>query len=213
MKPFIPTWLYVKKHNITGLMYMGKTISDDPIAYKGSGLVWKRHLAKHGNDVSTIWTHRYTNPELLKEEALFFSKVFNIVESPDWANLKEENGVDGNIPGSILSESHRKKISESMVERFKDNSVRTHISQIMSGRTLTDEWKNKIRESHKGKTRTFSDEWCQNLSKSLKGKKAWNDGLSSPHKTVTCNHCGKTGGNNIMPRYHFDNCKNKGVSK
>jgi len=24
---------------------------------------------------------------------------------------------------------------------------------------------------------------------------------------VTCPHCGKTGGNRIMPRYHFDNCK------
>ena len=24
---------------------------------------------------------------------------------------------------------------------------------------------------------------------------------------VTCPHCGKVGGNRIMPRYHFDNCK------
>lgn len=26
---------------------------------------------------------------------------------------------------------------------------------------------------------------------------------------ITCPHCGKTGGNRIMPRYHFDNCKFK----
>lgn len=27
------------------------------------------------------------------------------------------------------------------------------------------------------------------------------------HNKVTCPHCGKIGGNNIMPRYHFDKCK------
>lgn len=27
------------------------------------------------------------------------------------------------------------------------------------------------------------------------------------YKKVTCPHCGKVGGINIMPRYHFDNCK------
>ena len=29
------------------------------------------------------------------------------------------------------------------------------------------------------------------------------------HETVTCPHCGKTGGLTAMPRWHFDNCKEK----
>jgi len=30
------------------------------------------------------------------------------------------------------------------------------------------------------------------------------------HGTLTCHHCGKTGGLTAMPRWHFDNCKLKG---
>jgi hypothetical protein len=26
---------------------------------------------------------------------------------------------------------------------------------------------------------------------------------------LTCPHCGKSGGNSLMTRYHFDKCKNK----
>lgn len=45
-------YLYLKTHNTTGLKYLGKTVKD-PSTYKGSGLHWTRHLAKHGNDVNT----------------------------------------------------------------------------------------------------------------------------------------------------------------
>lgn len=44
--------LYIKTHNITGLKYFGKTIKN-PFKYKGSGKYWTRHLAIHGNDVTT----------------------------------------------------------------------------------------------------------------------------------------------------------------
>jgi hypothetical protein len=46
---FKPTHLYyIKLHSITGLMYFGKTTKEDPVAYSGSGLVWTRHIRKHG---------------------------------------------------------------------------------------------------------------------------------------------------------------------
>ena len=32
------------------------------------------------------------------------------------------------------------------------------------------------------------------------------------HELTTCPHCGKIGGVTAMPRWHFDNCKNKGVT-
>lgn len=37
-------------------------------------------------------------------------------------------------------------------------------------------------------------------------------GDNNPNKNmskVTCTHCGKIGGKNLMKRYHFENCKNK----
>ena len=37
---FVPTWLYIKQHNITKLKYFGKTVRKDPIKYKGSGTYW-----------------------------------------------------------------------------------------------------------------------------------------------------------------------------
>jgi len=41
-------YLYKKTHNITGLQYLGKTISKDPYSYTGSGVRWTNHLKKHG---------------------------------------------------------------------------------------------------------------------------------------------------------------------
>jgi len=46
------------------------------------------------------------------------------------------------------------------------------------------------------------------------GGKAWHvaggratKGIPKPQATVACPHCPKEGGNSLMKRYHFDNCK------
>jgi hypothetical protein len=88
------TYLYAKQHNITGLRYFGKT-KKDPLTYKGSGTYWLRHLKMHGNNVTTTWYHAYEDKSTLKEEAIFFSRVYDIVDSKDWANLTIETGLDG----------------------------------------------------------------------------------------------------------------------
>jgi hypothetical protein len=49
-------------------------------------------------------------------------------------------------------------------------------------------------------TQTFSLEHRKKISKS-------NTGRIKP--LVKCPNCGKIGGCNVMPRYHFDNCKKK----
>ena len=78
---FVPTWLYIKQHNDTGLKYFGKTVRKDPIRYKGSGTYWNRHLEKHGDNVTTLWCQLFTDKNQLTEYALNFSKDNNIVES------------------------------------------------------------------------------------------------------------------------------------
>lgn len=87
-------YLYKKTHNKTGLKYLGKT-SQDPYKYKGSGLYWKRHLKEHGNDVSTEILFQTEDKEEFKKVALDYSNKFNIVESEDWANFREETGHGG----------------------------------------------------------------------------------------------------------------------
>ena len=95
MNLFKPTWLMIKQHNVTGLKYFCKTINKDPIKYKGSGTVWRRHLKLHGYDITTTWCQLYTSKEQIQDYATNFSIQNNIVESNEWANLIIENGIDG----------------------------------------------------------------------------------------------------------------------
>ena len=94
------TYLYVKQHKITGLKYFGKTSKKDPYLYLGSGKYWRRHLKLHGFEVDTINVWVFENENDCEKFALEFSKVNNIVESNDWANLRPENGKDGFPVGS-----------------------------------------------------------------------------------------------------------------
>jgi hypothetical protein len=76
---FKPTYLYIKRHDITGLLYFGKTVRKDPTLYLGSGKYWRAHIRKHGKNISTIWSMLFTDKDLIKEFALFFSEEFDIV--------------------------------------------------------------------------------------------------------------------------------------
>lgn len=92
---FRPTYLYIKTHNVTGLKYFGKTVSNKPVSYTGSGKYWLRHLKVHGNDVFTEILGLYQDQAECIAAANEFSLVNNIVESSEWANFKIENGIDG----------------------------------------------------------------------------------------------------------------------
>jgi hypothetical protein len=94
-------------------------------------------------------------------------------------------------------------------------------SKHQRGKTLTEEHKEALSIAAKTrKTRTpikHSEETKQKLSSLWKGttrsledrQKISNGQLGKKRKIVTCPHCGKTGGNNGMTHWHFDNCKFK----
>lgn len=136
MKPFKPTYLYVKTHNVTGLKYFGKTTSNRK-RYRGSGHHWLRHIAKHGYDVTTEIVGYFTDQGECMKFALEFSEKHNIVESPGWANLMPENGLSGGDVMSGRSAEERKstvakrkktmdqKSPEELVEIKKKNSINT----------------------------------------------------------------------------------------
>jgi len=90
---FKPTYLYIKTHTGTGLKYFGKT-TKNPHNYFGSGTRWLRHLSKHGKNVKTEILGFFTNKEECLRVAIEFSKINNIVESSEWANLRIES-LDG----------------------------------------------------------------------------------------------------------------------
>lgn len=108
-------YLYVKTHNKTGLKYLGKTKSSDPHLYQGSGSYWTNHIKKHGYDVTTEIIKECSSKEELKKWGSHYSKLWNVVRSKEWANLKEETGDGGdtsmceNFQTAILKVAEQKK--------------------------------------------------------------------------------------------------------
>ncbi len=88
-------YLYEKTHNVTGLKYLGYTQRDDYDSYQGSGTYWNLHIKKHGYDVTTELIRACKTKQELEAFGLFCSKVLNVVQSEEWANLKEECGAGG----------------------------------------------------------------------------------------------------------------------
>jgi len=67
------------------------------------------------------------------------------------------------------------------------------------GKILTEATKQKIRDSLKNRP-PITKEAIEKIKAANLGRK---------HTLVTCPHCNKTGGVTAMPRWHFDNCKNR----
>lgn len=89
-------FLYKKTHRKTGLNYLGYT-SRDPYDYRGSGIQWSRHLRKHGNDVDTEIILECASKAEVKHWGMYYSELWNVVDSNKWANLKPENGDGGDM--------------------------------------------------------------------------------------------------------------------
>ena len=87
-------YLYKKTHNKTGLQYLGKT-EKDPFTYCGSGTRWLTHLEKHGTDLHTEIIKECATKEEMTHWGSYYSELWNIVESDEWANLRPETGDGG----------------------------------------------------------------------------------------------------------------------
>ena len=64
-----------------------------------------------------------------------------------------------------------------------------------------------LSDAHKGKT--ISIENRRNNSIFMKGNTYGSKNKGIPKPKIMCPHCNKMGAPNLMPRYHFDNCKRK----
>jgi hypothetical protein len=136
-------YLYLKTHNLTGLKYLGKTEMADPIAYQGSGLIWCRHIKKYGYDVTTEILRECKNQDEVKEWGLYYSDLWNVVESPDFANLKPECGNGGPV-----GPEGAKKISQKIKAIRNDPNWKATIGSDAFNRMMetrnTVEWQETI---------------------------------------------------------------------
>lgn len=140
------TYLYIKTHNKTGLKYFGKTSKPNPEKYTGSGKYWLRHLKKHGFNFSTEIIGTFEDETKLVEAALTFSIENNIVDSKEWANLRDENGLDGAPKGHAghkFTIQQREIQSENMKKVWEDHEFRERVSQ-----THKDRWTEEDRQKY-----------------------------------------------------------------
>jgi len=128
-------YLYLKTHNVTGLNYLGYT-SKDPFKYKGSGIRWTNHIKKHGSDVTTVILYVTQYKEEITDWGIYYSDLWNIVKSPNYANLMKEAGdniiisKETKLKMSItktgtkrtpFSDSHKKNLMYNRRESLKNN--------------------------------------------------------------------------------------------
>lgn len=125
-------YLYLKTHNKTGLKYLGKTSEKDPHSYSGSGTVWLRHLKKHGYDYTTeILMSSEDNHEIAKA-GIYFSELWDIVNSEKFANLMMEQGQGGAWNKGLTNSDPRvKKNSDSMSKTKRENGFYKTCSQYL----------------------------------------------------------------------------------
>jgi hypothetical protein len=163
--------LYVKTHNITGLKYFGKTTKGNPDKYSGSGKYWKRHIKKHGKDISTRIIGTFDSQASATEAALEFSRSHNIVESDDWANLMVENGLDGapvGHEGHIFTETELQAMSDKLKARWSDPEYKQKMIQTHKDRWTDDK---KAAQTKRLKTEFWTEERKASHSAKMSGRK------------------------------------------
>lgn len=170
-------YLYVKTHNKTGLKYLGKTINKDPHKYPGSGTVWRRHLDKHGYDYTTEILLETDSKEELIEKGIYYSNLWNVVESKEWANLKPESG-DGGDMSDVPSWHEAMKKKEKLIG--EKNPMYGKPSYYKKTETEIEEWKQKIKMANTGKKKPGTSagliEYNRVHGSHNKGKEPWNKG-------------------------------------
>jgi len=256
-REFKPTYLMIKQHSITGLLYLCKTTRNHTkmLSYKGSGHYWKRHLVVHGKEhVETPWYELFTEKDELVKFALMLSEQMNIVNAKNlagkkiWANEKHENGLDGGSDGSNLlgkklpnrkpatdlakqnmSKAKKRFIAENgpyiPTQKDKDKISATMLLNGTS-RGENNGMFGKRGEDSPNFGQTRSDKFKQGQSVRMSGE---NNGMFGKHlsdnakflksqkmtgyiyEKVKCPYCPKFGGENLMKRWHFENCKLKTI--
>jgi len=183
-------YLYKKTHNITGLKYLGKT-ERDPHTYKGSGVYWKRHIKKYGYDVTTEILFQTNDKEKFKEIGLYYSALWNVTESNEWANFMPESGT------GVDSESAKRE----NVKRIK-NGTHNFLGGEIGG--------NNSRKRIVDGTHPFLDSNIQRNNSIKSNTKRIDNGTHNFLLKWKCTYCNKEGQNKTnYIRWHGDNCKLK----
>lgn len=140
-------YLMIKTHKHTKMKYLCKKTTDNIdtcYTYKGSGKYWLRHLAIHGTDITTVIVEVCDTKEELTQKGIQWSKMLNVVDSEEYANLVEERGDGGpTMLGRQITKEQKIKQGES-ISRFWKNSS----EEYKASRNLINKQSHEIYEYH-----------------------------------------------------------------
>ncbi|CAH1615724.1 homing endonuclease [Escherichia phage UGJNEcP4] len=199
-------------------------------SYMGSGLYIKASIKKYGleNHRKEILYNFDTREEAIQMERIIVNEEF--IKNPLTYNIS----LGGNAAPFIKEETRLKQsiAAKNRPYSFYENLFKTRKkSKCLELRNKSKEHIEKIRQSNiRNGTylpennpmfgKTHSQETRDKISIALnsrsdEAKQAMKSKQSAKAKsrpTVKCPYCDKIGSNNIMKRWHFDNCKLKDAS-
>jgi len=224
--------LMVKKHKVTGLKYLCKTVTENHKKYLGSGKRWKSHLKEHGRQVLTRVIFTTHSKSEFKQVAQMISKKWNVVDDPNWANLQPESGDGGDTwSGKKHSIESKQKVRNAKLGVPRSAETKAKLRKAHLGKKLTAEHKANMSAANKGRTNDIIA--CANIKEGMRKAKEYREQNGIPHgnknkkkpprsaehranlsvshtgkkySIVTCPHCGKSGAVNVMHLFHFHNC-------
>lgn len=162
--------LYLKESPL-GLKYLGKT-TGNPHNYSGSGKYWQRHLKKHkfkNKDIITTVLYQNSDLELFKEKALFYSKLYDIINNEEYANLVNESG-DGSF-GWTHSLEAKEKIKKSSTGRVMSEKTKEILKECRKTYVPSKESIEKGKQTRLLNPYVVTEETKAKISAKLKGIK------------------------------------------
>jgi len=206
-------YIYKTTNKLNGKIYIGLSTKsvEESVDYLGSGTVIQLSIEKHGkeNFIKEILEEGISNESLLCDLEVYWIKTLKSTDRSIGYNI-HEGGAFGGWAKNFYNHPNHKQISKKLSESGK-------------GRVVSEETKEKIRQSMIGKNtgntsfkgRTHTKEALEKLSKAATGRKHSAESLKKiseaskgrVYKKVMCPRCKKEGAPSGMSRWHFDNCK------
>lgn len=113
--------LLLKQHWETGVNYLCITKRKDWKKYSGSGIRWKKLLKSHPSKIITTLLYSTDCVDDLSEKCKLYTKIFDIPNNLDFANLIPEQGY--NIDPELLSIIRKKVGVEILKEKCKKGGL------------------------------------------------------------------------------------------
>lgn len=201
-------YVYEIKNLIDNKKYIGfcSKTPDTSLNYYGSGKIINRVINKYGkeNFQKTILKEFNNEHDARLYEEYLINK-YDAVNNIEYYNLTKGGygGFSENCKKQQRSIETRKKISKANTGRIVTAETRKKLHDKLKGTKpwntgipRSEETKRKLSEALKNKSLT--EEHRKNISAAQKGRE---------YKISICPYCGKSGGVNVMQRWHFAKCK------